>query len=115
MNRPHPSPSPVQSQSPPGSPRTRPRSFDAATRYLMEAHPLDWLSLAGLVGEGVEAIEADLSTVTAAADKVLHISGPPPWLAQLEAQSNYQDFPDRFCQCCCVDGAEVSGTLDSST
>lgn len=65
------------------------QQYDASTKYLVEARLADWLPLSGrpVVGR-VETIEADLATVTAAADKVLRIGGPPAWLLNLELQAN---------------------------
>ncbi|HEX8204387.1 MAG TPA: hypothetical protein VF590_28165, partial [Isosphaeraceae bacterium] len=68
------------------------KPFDATTRYLLEAHPDAWPRYLGLPTEGpVGVINADLSTVTAEADKVLRIEGPEPWLLHVELQSG----PDR--------------------
>ncbi|HEV2472572.1 MAG TPA: hypothetical protein VGS41_07915, partial [Chthonomonadales bacterium] len=70
--------------------------FDATTKHLVEAHPDDWLRLAGLKGVTAEAIDADLSTVTAEADKVLRVAADPPWLMHLELQAGYlPDLPRR--------------------
>lgn len=63
--------------------------FDASLKELIEQYPSDWLPLAGLgTAASVDVIDADLSTVTAAADKVLHIGKRPPWLMHLELQSS---------------------------
>jgi len=44
----------------------------------------------------VDLIPADLSTVTAAADKVLRVQAPTPWLAHVELQaSRDRELPDR--------------------
>jgi predicted transposase YdaD len=73
-----------------------PQPFDASTKYLIEAQPADWLAYLGLPPAAVELIPADLSTVTAAADKVLHVQAPEPWLAHIELQaSRDRDLPER--------------------
>ena len=70
------------------------KPFDAATKFLLERHPADWLAFAGLPVEEVEIIDADLSSITAAADKILRVKGPPPWLGHVELQSSYEDDMD---------------------
>lgn len=71
--------------------------FDAATKHLIEAHPADWLALAGLHPNGpVELVDADVATISAAADKVVLVREPQPWLAHLEMQASYDaDLPER--------------------
>jgi predicted transposase YdaD len=61
--------------------------FDATFKEMLERSPADWLALAGLEGPGAELVDADVSTVTAAADKVLRVPGTAPWIAHVEAQS----------------------------
>jgi hypothetical protein len=62
---------------------------DASTKHLLDVYLADWLALSSRRGTGrVEVIDADLSTVTAAADKVLRIDGPPPWLLHVELQAH---------------------------
>jgi hypothetical protein len=60
-----------------------PKPFDAATKHLVDTKPADWLEYVGLPSGPVEVIDADLSTVTAAADEVLRVLEPTPWLAQI--------------------------------
>jgi uncharacterized protein DUF4351 len=65
--------------------------IDASVKHLVSERLADWLPLSGRRAEGpVEVIDADLSTVTAQADKVLRVGGDPPWLLHLELQS-YRD------------------------
>jgi predicted transposase YdaD len=56
-------------------------------KYLVESMPADWLALAGVTGVKVEVIDAELSTVTAAADKAILVTSPARWLVNLELQS----------------------------
>lgn len=65
------------------------KPFDAATKYLLEAHPEDWLRLAGITPTKAEPIAADLATVTADADTVLRVGAPAPWLVHMEMQASY--------------------------
>jgi hypothetical protein len=63
--------------------------YDASTKYLVENRLADWLPLSGRVATGpVEIVSADLSTVTAAADRALRVHGDPPWLLHTELQSS---------------------------
>src|SRR6516162_1148968 len=63
--------------------------YDASTKYLVEARLADWLPLCGrATAARVEVIDADLATVTAAADRVLRVHDDPPWLLHLELQSS---------------------------
>ncbi len=65
------------------------RPYDASLKELIEQYPADWLPLAGLhTSAAVEVIDTDLSTLTAAADKVLRIQETPPWLMHVELQSS---------------------------
>ena len=57
-----------------------PQPFDATTKDLVEMHPEDWLAYLGLPRAAVEVVDADVSTVSAAADKVLRVLEPDPWL-----------------------------------
>jgi predicted transposase YdaD len=67
------------------------KPFDATLKGLLEASPSDWPVLAGLPRAAVEVIDADISTVTGAADKVLRVRGQPDWIMHVEFQSG----PDR--------------------
>ena len=65
--------------------------IDASVKHLVTEWLPDWLPLSGRPATGpVETIDADLSTITAYADKVLRVGGVPPWLLHLELQS-YRD------------------------
>src|SRR5690349_13624570 len=67
-----------------------PGPFDTTTKYLVQTYPQDWLELLGLANSGdIEVIDADLSTVTAEADKIIRLSAPEPWLLHLEFQASY--------------------------
>ena len=73
-----------------------PQRYDATVKRLVERHPADWLAFAGLpAGTAVTVEEADVSAVTAAADKVLRVEGPAPYIAHLEFQSGPDADLDR--------------------
>ena len=70
------------------------KRFDASLKHLVEAYPSDWAAylrpFLGIADAGpVKAIDSDVSTVSAAVDKVLHIGGGRPWLLHLELQSSH--------------------------
>ena len=73
------------------------KPYDASTKYLLEYDPLSWVRYVGLRNEThATVIDADLSTVTADADKVILIGATRPWLLHLELQSSYEvDLPLR--------------------
>ncbi len=76
------------------------KPFDASLKHLLEKHAADlaayFRTTLALPGSGaVEVIDADVSTVTAAADKVHRIAGPPSWLLHLEVQTSHDHrLPD---------------------
>jgi predicted transposase YdaD len=47
------------------------KPFDATPKWLVEIRPTDWPAFLGVAARTVEVVDADVSTVTAAADKVL--------------------------------------------
>src|SRR5689334_13686564 len=72
------------------------KPFDVTTKQLVEADPQAWLEYVGLPLEEVEIIDADLSTITPEADKVLRVNGTRPYLLNIEFQSTYEeDLPER--------------------
>ena len=63
--------------------------YDASTKYLVNEFPVDWLILTGIRPTGpVDLIDANLSTVTAEADKLIRIGGPDPSLTHIELQAS---------------------------
>ena len=67
-----------------------PKPFDAATKMLVQAHPADWVALAGFpAASKVEVVEAEVSTVTSAADKVIRVHAPRPYICHLEFQASH--------------------------
>lgn len=66
-----------------------PHPYDASTKYLLEVRLADWLPLSGRTTTAhVEIVDADVSTVTAAADRVLRVEEEHPWLLHVELQSS---------------------------
>lgn len=63
------------------------KKFDVTLKSLLEDSPEDWPALAGVHDAKVAVIDADVSTISGAADKVLHLHGPPPSLMHFEFQA----------------------------
>src|SRR5436309_15338635 len=61
--------------------------FDATLKDMFEESPAAWPALVGRPARDVAVIDADVSTVTGAADKVLHIRDEPPWIHHVEFQA----------------------------
>ncbi len=67
-----------------------PAPYDATTKHLIEMAPEDWLALCGHdVQSRVQVVDADLSTITTMADKVVKVDQPDPWMAHFEFQASY--------------------------
>src|SRR5258708_3850408 len=67
-----------------------PKRFDATLKHLPADFPRDWGRFGGAPKSApVTVIDADVSVVTAAADKVLRIDEPDPWLLHFEFQASY--------------------------
>jgi predicted transposase YdaD len=62
------------------------KPFDATLKRLLEESPSDWPVLAGLPRTPVEVIDADISTVAGAADKVLRVRGSSDCIMHVEFQ-----------------------------
>ncbi|OWK34505.1 hypothetical protein [Fimbriiglobus ruber] len=60
------------------------KAFDATIKALVEVAPAAWPAFAGVPAGPTEAIDADIATVTGAADKVLRVHTDPPYLLHLE-------------------------------
>ena len=65
------------------------KPYDSTTKFLLESRPADWLPYLGLPPHEVEVIDADLSTVTQAADRMLRVQASVPWLIHLEFQAGH--------------------------
>ncbi len=63
------------------------RRFDATLKSLLEDAPADWPPLLGIGDAHVRVIDADISTISGSADKVLMLGGPPPSILHIEFQS----------------------------
>ena len=65
------------------------KPFDATLKELIEKHPADWLAFFGAqTTASVRTIDADVSTVSAATDKLFLVESDPAWLLHVEFQSS---------------------------
>ena len=62
------------------------KPYDATGKELLQSDPVAWAAFLGIVrpANRVELVDSDLSTVSAAADKVLLIKDDPNWIANVE-------------------------------
>jgi predicted transposase YdaD len=64
--------------------------FDVSAKELVWDDPAAWLERFGIGPPGpVDVIDSDITALTAAADKVIRVSGPEPYLVNLEFQSSH--------------------------
>ncbi len=65
--------------------------FDVPTKELVWDDPADWLRHYRVGPPGpVDVIDSDITVLTAAADKVLRVGGPSPYLVNIELHSYHQ-------------------------
>ena len=69
------------------------KPYDATSKDLIETDPAGWVSFLGCPVEAadVQLVDADVSTVTAEADKVIRVERPYPWLLHLEIQARWEE------------------------
>ena len=64
------------------------KPFDTTTKELLEGFPESWMAYLGLTPDGpIHAIDSNLSTLPAEADKVFQVDGPAPYLVHVEMQA----------------------------
>lgn len=65
-----------------------PKPYDATAKELLEADPAGWVEFLGLRADGpVTVADSDVSTITAAVDKLLLVGGASPYLLHIEFQA----------------------------
>jgi hypothetical protein len=65
--------------------------FDVSAKELIWDDPANWLERLSIGPRGpTVVIESDITALTAAADKVIHVEGPRPYLVNFEVQSSSQ-------------------------
>ena len=60
------------------------KPYDPTLKELVETEPESWPALLGRPTGPTEVIDADIATVSGAADKVLRVAADPPYLLHLE-------------------------------
>src|SRR5262249_53588866 len=65
------------------------KPFDPTLKALVETGPADWPVLLGQPAAPTDVIDADIATVSGAADKVLRVRADPPYLLHLEFQAGH--------------------------
>lgn len=60
------------------------KPFDPTLKSLVEVGPADWTVFAGQPAAPTRIIDADIATVSGAADKVLRVEATPPYILHLE-------------------------------
>jgi predicted transposase YdaD len=60
------------------------KPYDPTLKALVETEPESWPALLGQPREPTAVIDADIATVSGAADKVLRVAADPPYLLHLE-------------------------------
>ena len=60
------------------------KPFDPTLKAMVETEPVSWPVFFGRAAAPTTVIDADIATVSGAADKVLHVAGEPPYLLHLE-------------------------------
>jgi predicted transposase YdaD len=68
---------------------TSDKPYDPTLKDLVETVPEDWLALVDVPPAPVEVIDADIATVSGAADKVLRVRSDPEWLLHLEFHAGH--------------------------
>src|SRR5271157_3195990 len=61
-----------------------PKPYDPTLKTMVETEPASWPAFVGWPAGPTTVIDADIATVSGAADKVLRVSADPPYLLHLE-------------------------------
>jgi predicted transposase YdaD len=64
------------------------KPFDATSKFLVETRPEDWVAFLHLPPGPVEIKETDMSTVSAAADRVVYVDAEEPYILHIEFQAD---------------------------
>src|SRR5579872_4189086 len=63
------------------------KPFDATLKMLLEESPASWPELFELPTGAATVVDADTSTVSGGADKVIRVAGTPDWILHVDFQS----------------------------
>src|SRR6266436_8502148 len=68
----------------PKEPAVTAKPYDPTLKAMVETEPASWPAFLGRPTGPTEVIDADIATVSGAADKVLRVHADPPYLLHLE-------------------------------
>lgn len=73
------------------------KPYDATSKDLIETDPAGWVTFLGcpVPASAVRLVDADVSTVTTDADKVILVDRPTPWVLHLDIQARWEEAMDR--------------------
>jgi hypothetical protein len=66
-----------------------PGPLDDALKHLTELSPSDWVTQGGWSAATAAVIDADIATISRAADKAIRVTGPPDWLLAVDFLSGH--------------------------
>src|SRR5437764_8494698 len=66
-----------------------PGRVDDTVKHLTELSPHDWVVRGGWTAAPATLVDADIATITGAADKVIRVAGPPDWLLAVDFQAGH--------------------------
>src|ERR1700722_11790730 len=66
-----------------------PGPIDDTLKHLTELSPQDWVVRGGWTAAPATLIDADIATISGAADKVIRVAGPPDWLLAVDFQAGH--------------------------
>lgn len=74
------------------------KPYDAVSKRLIGLRPADWVEFLGLPRGPVVLVDTDLSTVSVAADRLIRVDAPSPYLIhnELESGRDTGEVPDRL-------------------
>jgi hypothetical protein len=69
-----------------------PGPIDDVLKHLTELSPQDWVVRGGWSATAAALIDADIGTISGAADKAIRVSGTPDWLLAIDFQSGHDSL-----------------------
>ena len=69
-----------------------PGPIDDALKHLTELSPQDWVVRGGWPAAAAALIDADIGTISGAADKAIRVSSTPDWLLAIDFQSGHDSL-----------------------
>jgi hypothetical protein len=69
-----------------------PGPVDDALKHLTELSPQDWVVRGGWPAAAAALIDADIGTISGAADKAIRVTGTPDWLLAIDYQSGHDSL-----------------------